>query len=52
MIGVNVGLGGRVGLPVARLPVLHGFGDATPLGLVVSGGGTQGRPSWRRPTLG
>jgi len=52
MIGMDVELCGNVGLAVVRLPVLHGFGDATPLGLCVSVGGTQGRPSCLRPTLG
>jgi hypothetical protein len=68
MIGMDVELGGRrrllhseeaaFRLAVGRIPVPHvlvdwaGLGDATPLGLLVIGGGTQGRPSCLRPTLG
>ena len=62
MIGIDVALGGHVGLPnsdvaafrqaVARLLVPGGFGDATLSGLMVIRGYTQGRPAWRRPTLG
>ena len=30
----------------------HGGEDATPMGLGICLGGTQGRPAWRSPTLG
>ncbi len=64
MIGMDFELGGRRRLlhsdvagcransGAARVGLLGGFGDATPLGLVDIGGGTQGRPSCLRPTLG
>ncbi len=62
MIGIDVELGGHVRLSdsevaafrqaFARLLVPGGFGDATLSGLMVIGGRTQGRPAWRRPTLG
>ena len=64
MIGMDVGLGGHrcligsfwAGCRAAgggRVELRWaGLGDATPLGLVVIGGGTQGRPSCLRPTLG